>query len=203
MDFGGAAEGYFKYKAAKKQAKVMKEQLEFQKKRYNDWYKVYGSLQEDLGTYFKNISGAELSAQERVAIEKAAQKAQEDLSKAMMQKGITNSGAEASLMQNIEWQSELQKALSAATADQKAAQMKMGFLSLGLGQGNVIAGQMNNAALGLSNVAGNSYKAIGQTLGYLGGLYGTTSNPTGSPTLFGSLFGGSKSNYNQDDGFMF
>jgi len=184
--FGGI-EGYYQYKGMSKMADaykeavgIQKEQLNFYKQMYKDWYKVYGSLQEDLGTYFKNLTGDKISAKERQAIQKAMQETQEELSQMMAQRHIANSGLEASLYKDITFQGEIQKALSQANAEDKAVAMKSQFLGLGLGQNTQIAGGMSNVSANLSTTMqgygqalGQQYNTIGNAIGKLGGYFTT------------------------------
>ena len=177
---GAGAEGYFNYKAADKQAEIAKDQLDFQKEMYDKWYGVYGTLQEDMGTYYKNLTGEKISAKERQALQIAAQNAQKDLSSAMTAKGITGSGIEASMMGSIEWEAERAKALSQANAEDKAMSAKMGFLGLGVGKDTAIANGMANAANAYGTASSGALKSVGETLGYLGNYMSTTRNPTGA-----------------------
>jgi len=46
---------------------------------YQKWKSIYGPLQEDLGTYYKNLTGTQLSNREVIRIQDASQKAKEKI----------------------------------------------------------------------------------------------------------------------------
>ncbi len=141
---------------------LTKEEIEFQREQYADWKAIYGPLQEDLGTYFKNLSGDKLAAKQVEAIQLEGQKAQQQTDVALAQRGLTGSGIEAQALMQNQFGTSMQKASARASADELAAQQKMGFLGLGLGQGT----QMLGINAGVSNtgaqIAGNlSSSALG------------------------------------------
>ena len=152
-------------KQAKEQADrsygLTKTQLDFQKAQYDDWKSIYGPLQEDLGTYFKNLTGNNLTSQHLEAIQLESQKAQTNIDAALAQRGLSQSGLEAQALMQNQFSAASQKANIRANADQLANQQKMGFLGLGLGQGTQMLGinaQVSNN--GASNSASMSNNAL-------------------------------------------
>ena len=140
---------------------LTKEQIAFQRDQYNDWKSIYGPLQEDLGTYFKNLTGNKLAAQHIEAIQLESQKAQTNVDAALAQRGLSQSGLEAQALMQNQFNTANQKANIRANVDQLAAQQKMGFLGLGLGQGTQMLGinaQVSNN--GASNAASMSNNAL-------------------------------------------
>jgi len=140
---------------------LTKEQIKFQRDQYNDWKSIYGPLQEDLGTYFKNLTGNKLAAQHIEAIQLESQKAQTNVDAALAQRGLSQSGLEAQALMQNQFSAASQKANIRANADQLANQQKMGFLGLGLGQGTQMLGinaQVSNN--GASNAASMSNNAL-------------------------------------------
>ncbi len=145
---------------------VQREQLDFQRERYDDWKQVYGVLQEDLGTYYKNLTGESLSNKNREAIQLAGQEANSKISKTLAQRGISGSGMEAQLLSMNDYNTELKKATVTANADELANQEKMNFLRLGINQGGQIAGQMGNTSNNMANMysqQANQQTAIAQS----------------------------------------
>lgn len=143
---------------------LTKEQLAFQRKQYDDWKNIYGPLQEDLGTYFKNLHGDKLAAQQIEAIQKESQVAQTNVDQQLAQRGLDQSGLAAEALMRNQATTSFAKAGARANADQLAAQQKMGFLGLGLGQGASmlginaqVANSGANSAIGaMGNYAGMS-----------------------------------------------
>jgi len=168
-------------------AAIQREQLDFDKSRYKDWKEVYGSLQEDLGEYYKNLTGQSLSDREVEEIQLADQKAQEKMRQNLSQRGIDGSGVEAQLGANQTYQTEMLKANSRATMDERANQQKQQFLALGLGQGGQIAGQMGQTSANMATTAigaGNaSATSWGSTTGaIIGGIQQYNANKSNTST---------------------
>lgn len=148
-DYSGAeALAEASIEAAQLSADISKEQLEFSKEQYEDWKAIYGPLQEDLGTYFKNISGDTISAKQISEIQRASQQSQQQTEQLLAQRGLSGSGLEAAALMQNQFSTSMAKASARANADQLAAQQKMGFLGMGLGQGSNLSNQ-------IANVAGN------------------------------------------------
>lgn len=171
---------------------LQKEQMDFNKQRYDDWQKVYGTLQEDIGTYYSNLKGSDLSNIEVQQIQAHTQQANDKVTSMLKAKGINGSGVEASLIgQNI-YKGEIAKATSVATAEQRVMQQKQGFLSLGLGQGNAIANSMSGTANNMSNIASKQGAIDAEMWGDFGRTAGTfmrSMNPTGGSAISDELTG--------------
>jgi len=132
-------------------------QLDFQKDQYYEWKDIYGDLQEDLGTYYKNLTGETLAASQIEAIQAESQGAQTQIDKNLAQRGISGSGLEASLASQNIFQTSQSKAIARSSADELANQKKMGFLGLGLGQGTEMLGiNASVANAGAANLMGRS-----------------------------------------------
>ena len=144
---------------------LQQDQFEFEKQRYDDWKAVYGTLQEDLGTYYQNVTGASLSKFEIENLQLASQKAQDKISTTLAQRGMQGSGVEAQLLGSNIYNTEIAKATVASTADQRAADLKQNFLSIGLGSGNTIANSMAQTSSNMSQIythMGNNAITAGQ-----------------------------------------
>lgn len=184
---GSIIAGNKQAKAIDKSTAIQREQLEFQQERYNDWKAVYGELQEDMGEYFKNLTGKDLSNREVEQLQLAGQKAQERIDQALAQRGIEGSGLQAQLLSQNTYGTEMAKAQSRATAEDRAMNAKANFLRIGLGQGQAIANTMSNTTTNLANLAikqGNiASTTAGSVAGFIAeGIYEHNRQPTNSST---------------------
>ena len=163
---------------------LTKEELAFQREQYNDWKSVYGPLQEDLGTYFKNLTGDNLAAQQITQIQAGSQEAQRRTDQVLAQRGLTGSGLEAqALMQNT-FGTEMQKASVRANKEQLAAQQQMAFLGLGLGQGAQMLGiqaGVSNTGASVAGSQASSALGVGASL--------SQSNTKSTADLYGTVLG--------------
>jgi hypothetical protein len=120
----------------KKQQKISKAYTDAEIKdlnnQYSAWKDIYGDTQEDLATYFKNISGNTLANAQIEEIQKQSQLAQEQIDTELAQRGIQGSGLEASLTRQNIFGTAMEKAKVRSQADEIAAQQKMSFLQMGL-----------------------------------------------------------------------
>lgn len=136
-----------------------KQQLEFQKDQYADWKAIYGDLQENLGEYYKNLSGSTLVAPQLQAQATEYQKALRETTQQLAQRGLSGSGMEAQALTSMAMQSAGQRATIRASTDQQAAEKKLQFLGIGLGQGTnmlgTIAGQSQTVGTAASTASSN------------------------------------------------
>lgn len=150
---------------------MQQQQLDFDKKRYDDWYNVYGTQQEEIGEYFKNLTGEELSAKQIEEIQKAGQATNEQITTTLAQRGMTNNGLEASLLNSNTFDTEQKKAEARADSEEDLINQKMKFLSIGLGQEAGIANSMANTRTNMGNLAiqagNNSASSIGTSTGII------------------------------------
>lgn len=145
------------------------DEIDFQRKQYDDWKSIYGPLQEDIGTYFKNITGGKIAAHQIQNIQQEYQAAQQNVDTQLAQRGLTNSGLAAQTLVSNNMQAAQAKATARTNADTMAQQQKMGFLGLGLGQGTSMLG-INAQA---SNTGVNS--SLGSMSNYTN-MYNTNQN---------------------------
>lgn len=182
--------------AAAESAQVQREQLEFQKKQYNDWKEIYGPLQESQAEYYKNLTGKELTGRELEQIQRAGQAANTQIEQSLAQRGMGESGLLADLTNQNIYNTEMQKALSRASAPERAALEKNKFLALGLNQGQGIMNQMSNSANGLSQsiIAGGNAQAAGIT---------NSANAWSTAISYsGRTISSALTNYGQPSGYM-
>jgi len=118
---------------------------------YNKMKDIYGDLQEDLSTYYKNLSGESLSAEQIEQIESHANKVHEQLVLDMSRRGMSNSGLESYLDNANSYNTEIQKAKVRRSADEIALNQKMKFLNYGNQNINQTRSLMNQESNAIQN----------------------------------------------------
>lgn len=169
--------------AAQLQYEASSEQLAFSKQQYDDWQSIYGPIQDNLSSYYKNLSSDTVASLGIQNIEKEYARSSQLLDQALAKRGITNSGATTQGITQLESARMLGRAEVQANAPMVAAQQKQGFLSVGLGaqqqataginsaygnQINLLGQQASNAtsqATNYSNQAAAGYAGIGSSVG--------------------------------------
>lgn len=139
------------YAMSKEQIELAKEELQFTKDQYNDWKAVYGDIQENIGNYYKDLTGDKLVAlglekqqQEYQMVEKAIQRD-------FAQRGLANSGQETTASTIAKVQNATARAAIRASGDEAAIEKKLQFLGVGLGQGTQLLGVVGNSAANVTN----------------------------------------------------
>ena len=144
------------YALTKESIELQKETLEFQKEQYEDWQAIYGPVQENLGDYYNELDGDKLTALGLENQQREFQSAVKLIEQDAAQRGFTNSGAEFAAKSNATFQNAEARATIRSTSEERANEQKLAFLGVGLGQGQSMLGNINNAS---SNV--NSAYATG------------------------------------------
>lgn len=161
-------------KASKAAGAAEAASLGFAKEQYQDWLKIFGPIQDNLSAYYSNLSPARIEAQGKEAIELERSDWISRIEESFAARGLTGSAMEGSALADVERQTAMGKAGVAATAEDTAAQKKLGFLTLGYGQNpagnlqNVLQQQATsrrNLATSEAQVAG---KAIGSAINVAG-----------------------------------
>jgi len=183
---------------------MQREQLQFLKDQYADWQDVYGDLQKNLGDYYKGLSvdGEKLKIDTNLSFTLQAlateyAQAEKDTKRQMAQAGIEGSGIQAAsqTLTNNAYASERARARAQADVEKTnagdiVAQKQMGFLELGLGQGQTLLSNMTAQA----GNAGDAYNARASAGANLSGNYmqrgrGREQSNIGFQTSFGQSFG--------------
>lgn len=140
IGMAGTTYGVEKYNKAKReeddleaaQDEAEKKSDEFQQQQLEDWEAVYGSTEQNLATYYNNLSPDSFAAVGLEAYDKEYTTAMTRLRETMSQRGLRGSNVQTSL----ESQAGLQRAEARATirrdAPTEVAKQQQGFLSLGL-----------------------------------------------------------------------
>lgn len=160
---------------------MQREQLQFLKDQYKDWQDVYGDIQKNLSDYYKNMTtdteitkiNTNLSFNlQALATEYGA--AEKQIKRQMMQAGLSGSGVEAAantqtanIYASDRARARAQAQIEINNAPDTVAQKQMGFLGLGLGQGQALLGNMTSQA----GNAGNAYNSAASVGANLSGNY--------------------------------
>lgn len=169
--------------SAQLQYEVSMEQLEFQKQQYSNWEDIFGPIQQNLSNYYKNLSSDTIASSGLQNIEQQYIASRQNLDTQLAKRGITNSGATAAGLTQLETARMLGKAQVQTNAPMIAAQQQSNFLAGGLGQqsqlqqgiSNTYANQMNmfgqqslnkqNMSNQYANQAAQAYSGIGSSVG--------------------------------------
>ncbi len=149
-----------------RQLAMEEDRYETVKDEYEKWLKIYGPLQEDLGTYYTNLTGNSLSNPEVVRIQEASQKARDQVTVSMAQSGRMDNAAREHILGTMEYQAEIDKANVRSTAEDRAMLAKTQFLAVGLGQANSLSSQQSNISQSMqqnANAQGNLLTNMGNT----------------------------------------
>ena len=121
------------------------EQLAFSKQQYEDWKSVFGDVQTNLASYYKNLTPDSIVASGTQNIQQEYSKANQQITQALAQRGIAGSGLEGQAMVDLAQKQAQDTANLKIQAPQMAAQEKRKFLALGLNQGSLAASSVNQA----------------------------------------------------------
>lgn len=121
-------------KASKAAAASEKASLDFAKQQYADWKAVFGPLQDNMASYYSNLTPGRVVAQGREAIELEKTQLMQRLDESFAARGLLDTTFEQATRQDVEMEAARQKAAVRANAPTAVAQEKMSFLTLGYGQ---------------------------------------------------------------------
>ena len=141
--------------AAQLQYEASSEQLAFSKQQYDDWQSIYGPIQDNLSSYYKNLSSDTVASLGIQNIEKEYARSSQLLDQALAKRGLSNSGATTQSMTQLESARMLGRAEVQANAPMVSAQQQSAFLSAGLGL-------QSTAISGINNAYGNQISLLGQ-----------------------------------------
>ena len=193
--------------ASQLQYETSMEQLNFQKEQYTDWENIFGPIQDNLSSYYKNLSADSVASLGIQNIEQSYIQSRQNLDTQLAKRGITNSGATAAGLTQLESSRMLGKAEVRTNAPQQVANQQLGFLSAGLGlqpslqqgisgamtnQMNMFGQQATNQqgmANQYSNQAAQAYSGIGSSIGQGVNSY-MTYNALNQPQVLNSHTGG-------------
>jgi len=121
------------------------EQIAFAKEQYADWKATFGDVQDNLAAYYKNLTPDAIEASGIQNINQQYSQANKQITQSLAQRGISGSGLEGQAMVDLATKQAQDTATLKVQAPILAAQEKMKFLSLGLGQGAQAASSVGSA----------------------------------------------------------
>lgn len=130
-------------------------QLEFAKQQYAEWEGIFGPVQQSLSQYYQYLNPDTYSALGIQNIEKQYAQSRQNLDQELARRGISNSGATAAGLTQLEQARMLGNAEVRTNAPQMVASAKQGFLNAGLGL-------QSNLQSGISNAYTSQISALGQ-----------------------------------------
>lgn len=137
------------------QYELSKEQLEFNKQQYDDWQEIFGDVSKNLADYYNDMDATTYEALGIQNIEQEYTRSRQQLDQALAKRGITNSGAAANALTDLETMRMLGRADASTNAAATVAQQQQSFYGMGLGS-------QANAQAGINNAYGNQISVLGQ-----------------------------------------
>lgn len=174
--------------ASDKASQAAKDQLAFEKQRYDDWKAVYGGIQENLSEFYSNITPEFYETQGLENFRKEQDIAMDRVKTSLAQRGIEDSGVSLALENQMELQGAEARAEIRAEAPMKAAKEQSNFLSLGLGvdpsqsQSNALANQSQQLQTQATIAEQQAGQAIGAAVSTTGTALADYFNKPAAPT---------------------
>ena len=151
--------------------------LALEKKKYKDWKKTYGGVEENLSEYYNSVTPDYYEARGLEAFQKEQQFAIEQVNESFAQRGIEDSGIALASDISFAQEGATQRATIRTQAPALAAEEQLGFLQVGLGQNpgqsysrslaekaNRDAGAANQANAAAGRAVGNAVSTAGSAL---------------------------------------
>lgn len=173
-------------KASKSASAASKEQLEFDKQRYEDWKNVYGPIQDNLSSYYSNLTPDYYETLGLEAFELERNNAMDSIETSLAQRGITDSGVATQIKAEADLGAATTRAQIRRQAPAQLAQEQMNFLAVGQGANpansvsSTLSQQANSARQTANSAASASGQAWNSAIQSVGSLVGT-----GLSTYFG------------------
>ena len=133
------------------------EQLAFSQQQYEDWQSIFGPVQQNLASYYKNLSPDTVASLGLQNLEQEHTRSTQLLDQALARRGITNSGATEAGLTQLEQTRMLGRAQVRNDASNIVAQQQANFLNIGMGQQSQLQEGINNAYTQQMNVHGQAY----------------------------------------------
>ncbi len=137
-------------------------QLEFSKQQYADWESAYGTIQDNLSSYYNSLTPDKYEAQGIQALNQSYATAQKQIDQSLAQRGISSSGLAAQAQVDLSTKQAQDTATVRATSEQAVAQEQMKFLSLGMNQYGAAANSVSGAYSNQANIAASQANVYNQ-----------------------------------------
>lgn len=127
----------------------------FQQQVYDDWKAVFGDVQTNLASYYKNLNPTFATAQGLEAFETEKNRALTNIREGFEQRGIATSGLAYKAEADVSMLSAVERAKIRANAPRQVAEEKLGFLNAGLAA-SPVAGLLQSKSNAAANASKNS-----------------------------------------------
>ncbi len=144
------------------QLQLQREALDFSKQQYNDWLEVFGPIQDNLSSFYTNLTPEYIESQGLQAQQQVYQQQMAQLDEFFTVNEI-DPNIQADIRADTAMEHTRRQAEIRADAPFKVAEAQQGFLSLGVNQGPQYAGQVTNAITNLSTTMGRQASIAGET----------------------------------------
>ncbi len=124
---------------------LAQDNIDFQKEQYADWKAVYGDVQTNLGTYYKNLTPERLATMGLENQQLEYQRAVKTIKETSAQRGLSGSGLEKSTLDAATMDNATARAAIRTGAVDAANQQKANFLSIGMGTGQTMINAVGSA----------------------------------------------------------
>jgi len=137
------------------QEQLNAEQLQMAKDKQESWDAIYKPIEENLSDYYSTLTPDSYEAKSVIDIQNAYQQQTRELSDAMEQRGLSDSGAWVQAQTDLAMGAARDKATAHTLAPQMVADQQSNFLKIGTGQAQGIQAQLNDAYTNTSNMLNN------------------------------------------------
>lgn len=167
--------------------------LAFDQKRYDDWKSIYGPIEQNLSTYYNQLTPAYYETRGIEAFNKEKEQALTTIREHYAQVGIRpDSGLAVGAETALALTAAVTKADIRATSEQKVAEAKQSFLTAGASRdpSNQLSSNLSQRATNDANSANSANQAAGKAIGTAINATGTALADYFKPGLDASEQGG-------------
>lgn len=201
-------------KAISKTQELATEKLHMFQEQQRVWENLFGSIQNNLSNYYKNLDAESLAAKNIQNLEMEYNRASKEVNQELARRGLVGSGADVSANTSLASNLATRRAEARTNAPAQVAQQQLGYLAgVGVPQQNSITAGLANSydtllqanssltnlysqqAASAGQMAANSMAGVGQSImqGVQYGLFESALNGGATPTSPSAPFTGSSS----------
>ena len=136
------------------QIELGEQQLDFAKTKYNDWKTIYGPIEQNLADFYEGVTPQYFESQGLESFNKEFARTRKELNEFFAINDIS-SGVAADIRGEQNLEAAKIRAGIRLEAPFKAAESKLGFLQIGLGQQSSHLSSITNATNNLSSILGS------------------------------------------------
>jgi len=142
------------YMDAKQAKELARQELEFDKQKYNEWENTFGPLGENLHDYYTHLNPDQYEARIASSIMGSINPQYRQVNKTLAARGLANSGLADYAKMAINHNAEAQLANAPMQALNQALKQKQAFVNIGLGNKTALNNNLSSAtAQAMNNLA--------------------------------------------------